>query len=122
MEENKTVVAPVAVEKVKAGPKKVVSKKAVKEEAKGELATLSVAEIVKTYGKNENDTGSAEVQIALLTARINHLTGHLKTHKQDKHSRRGLMKMVGQRKGLMSYLEAKDIESFRSLKEKLGIR
>ena len=106
----------------KEAPKKPVSKKAVKEEAKSELAVLSKAEIVKEYGKSANDTGSVEVQIALLTARINHLTGHLKSHMQDKHSRRGLMKMVGQRKGLMNYLEKKDVEAFRTLKAKLGLR
>ncbi|MCL2850845.1 MAG: 30S ribosomal protein S15 [Firmicutes bacterium] len=81
-----------------------------------------MAQIVAEFGKAPTDTGSPEVQIALLTARINHLTEHLKIHKQDKHSRRGLMKMVGQRRGLLVYLENKDIESFRTLKTKLGIR
>ena len=101
---------------------KAPSKKSVKEDAKSELAILNKAQVIKEYGKNENDTGSAEVQIALLTARINHLTEHLKAHKQDKHSRRGLMKMVGQRKGLLNYLEKRDVEAFRALKAKLGIR
>ena len=78
--------------------------------------------IIKTYAKKEGDTGSAAVQIALLTERINHLTEHLKVHKQDKHSRRGLMQMLGQRKGLLNYLEKTNLEEFRALKKKLGIR
>ena len=80
------------------------------------------AGIIKAHQKKEGDTGSPAVQIALLTERINHLTGHLKVHKQDVHSRRGLQKMVGQRKGLLDYLEATDLEAFRALKKKLGIR
>jgi len=80
------------------------------------------AAIIKAYGKKEGDTGSPAVQIALLTERINQLTEHLQVHKQDKHSRRGLMKMVGQRKGLLDYLETTDLELFRELKKKLGIR
>ena len=80
------------------------------------------AEIIKAHGKKEGDTGSPAVQIALLTERINHLTEHLKIHKQDKHSRRGLLKMVGQRKGLLDYLEGTDLELYRELKKKLGIR
>lgn|GEM_PF-200003 len=103
-------------------PKKPASKKAVKAEAQDALAQLSKEEIVKAYGKNEKDTGSAAVQIALLTQRINHLTNHLKEHKQDKHSRRGLMQMVGQRKGLMTYMEKTDVAAYRELKEKLGLR
>ncbi|HOA79824.1 MAG TPA: 30S ribosomal protein S15 [Defluviitaleaceae bacterium] len=79
-------------------------------------------EIIKKYGRNENDTGSPEVQIALLTYRINHLTEHLKTHKKDHHSRRGLLKMVGQRRGLLNYLMKKDIERYRTLISELGIR
>ena len=106
----------------KAAPAKPVAKKQVKTEAKDALSQLSKTDIVKEYGKNENDTGNAAVQIALLTARINHLTEHLKVHKQDKHSRRGLLQMVGQRKGLLSYLEKKDVDAFRELKAKLGIR
>ena len=78
--------------------------------------------IIKTYAKKEGDTGSPAVQIALLTERINHLTEHLKVHKQDKHSRRGLMQMLGQRKGLLNYLEKTNLEEFRALKKKLGIR
>ena len=79
-------------------------------------------EIVKTYAKGENDTGSAEVQIALLTERINELTEHLKVHKKDEHSRRGLLNMVGKRKSLLRYLENKNIEEYRELIAKLGIR
>lgn len=79
-------------------------------------------EIIATYGKTPEDTGSPEVQIALLTARISDLTEHLKTHKKDHHSRRGLLKMVGQRRGLLDYLKSKDIERYRALIEKLGIR
>ncbi len=71
---------------------------------------------------HETDTGSTEVQIALLTARINHLTEHLKTHKNDHHSRRGLLKMVGQRRGLLNYLTKKDINKYREVIAKLGIR
>ena len=80
------------------------------------------AEIIKEYGKTPADTGSTEVQVAILTYRIKELTEHLKTHKKDHHSRRGLLKMVGQRRGLLDYLKSKDIEAYRQLIEKLGIR
>ncbi len=80
------------------------------------------AEIIKEYGKTPADTGSAEVQVAILTYRIKELTEHLKTHKKDHHSRRGLLKMVGKRRGLLDYLKSKDIEAYRQLIEKLGIR
>ena len=70
-------------------------------------------EIIKEYGRSEGDTGSPEVQIALLTERINHLTEHLKTHKKDHHSRRGLLMLVGQRRGLLYYLKSKDIDGYR---------
>lgn len=83
---------------------------------------IDKAEIVKTYGKNETDTGSVEVQIALLTARIKNLTEHLKTNKQDKHSTRGLNKMVSTRKKLLDYLTEMDINRARAIKQKLGIR
>ncbi len=83
---------------------------------------INKAEIVKQYGKNEQDTGSIEVQIALLTARINNLTEHLKTNKQDKHSTRGLNKLVSQRKKLLDYLTETDITRARAIKAKLGIR
>lgn len=79
-------------------------------------------EIINTYKIHETDTGSPEVQIALLTHRINHLNEHLKTHKKDHHSRRGLLKMVGQRRNLLAYLKKKDIEAYRELIAKLGLR
>ena len=79
-------------------------------------------EIIAKFGRNPEDTGSPEVQVALLTARINHLTEHLKEHKKDHHSRRGLLKMVGQRRGLLAYLKKTDIERYRALIEKLGLR
>ncbi|WP_291258585.1 30S ribosomal protein S15 [Fusobacterium sp.] len=82
----------------------------------------SKAEIIKEFGKFEGDTGSTEVQIALLTEKINHLTDHLRTHKKDFHSRLGLLKMVGQRKRLLAYLTKKDLEGYRSLIARLGIR
>ncbi|WP_297631351.1 30S ribosomal protein S15 [uncultured Clostridium sp.] len=79
-------------------------------------------EIINEFGKNEKDTGSAEVQIALLTERINELTGHLKVHKKDHHSRRGLLMMVGQRRGLLNYVAKQDIERYRAVVKKLGLR
>ncbi len=79
-------------------------------------------EILETYAREKNDTGSAEVQIALLTERINELTDHLRVHKKDNHSRRGLLVMVGKRKRLLKYLEGKDVERYRSIISKLGIR
>lgn len=78
--------------------------------------------IIKEYGRSEGDTGSPEVQIAILTARIQELTEHLKENPKDHHSRRGLLKMVGQRRGLLDYLKKTDIERYRALIEKLGIR
>lgn len=83
---------------------------------------MTKSEIIKTYGASETDTGSTEVQIALLTEKINHLTEHLKVHKQDDHSRLGLFKMVGKRNKLLKYLKNKDIERYRAIKEKLGLR
>jgi small subunit ribosomal protein S15 len=79
-------------------------------------------EIIEKYGRHEGDTGSPEVQIALLTERINHLTEHFKVHKKDHHSRRGLLMMVGQRRGLLNYLMAEDILRYRDIIEKLGLR
>ncbi len=79
-------------------------------------------QIIATYATHEGDTGSPEVQIALLTERINHLNEHLAVHKQDNHSRRGLLKMVGHRRGLLEYLKAKDIERYRAIVAKLGLR
>lgn len=78
--------------------------------------------IIENYKTHDGDTGSAEVQIALLTQRINHLNEHLKANHKDNHSRRGLMKMVGRRKGLLDYLKNKDIEAYRALIAKLGLR
>lgn len=83
---------------------------------------INKSEIIKEFGKNENDTGSVEVQIALLSARISNLTQHLKSNKQDKHSTRGLNKMVSSRKKLLDYLAEQDIERARAIKAKLGIR
>ena len=80
------------------------------------------AEIAAKYGRGSNDTGSAEVQIAILTASINQLTDHLKIHKKDHHSRRGLLLQVGQRRRLLSYLQQKDLERYRTLIADLGLR
>ena len=79
-------------------------------------------EIIQKYAVHEGDTGSPEVQIAVLTARIIYLTEHLKENPKDHHSRRGMLKMVGQRRGLLEYLKKKDIERYRALIEKLGLR
>jgi small subunit ribosomal protein S15 len=79
-------------------------------------------EIIAKYHLHEGDTGSPEVQIAILTERINYLTEHLKVHKKDHHSRRGLLKMVGQRRGLLNYLNQKDIERYRAIIDRLGLR
>lgn len=79
-------------------------------------------EIINTYKREEKDTGSPEVQIALLTERINELTEHLKVHKKDNHSRRGLLKMVGARRSLLKYLSDKDVQRYRDIVEKLGLR
>ncbi|MBQ6594857.1 MAG: 30S ribosomal protein S15 [Clostridia bacterium] len=83
---------------------------------------INKQEIIEAYGRHEGDTGSPEVQIALLTARINHLNEHLKVHKKDHHSRRGLLLRVGQRRGLLDYLKSTDIEAYRALIVKLGLR
>ena len=80
------------------------------------------AQIMKEYATHEGDTGSPEVQVALLTFRINHLNEHLKEHKKDHHSRRGLLKMVGVRRSFLAYLMKNDIERYRSLIERLGLR
>jgi small subunit ribosomal protein S15 len=79
-------------------------------------------EIIETYKRHEGDTGSPEVQIALLTERINHLNDHLKLHKKDHHSRRGLLKMVGQRRSLLNYLKNKEIGKYREVIAQLGLR
>ena len=85
-------------------------------------ASFDKQAIIKEYALSEGDTGSPEVQVALLTYRINHLTEHLKTHKGDDHSRRGLIKMVGKRRNILDYLAGIDIERYRTLIAKLGIR
>lgn len=79
-------------------------------------------EIIKKYGRHDGDTGSPEVQIALLTERINHLNEHLKLHKKDHHSRRGLLMMVGKRRGLLNYLIKEDIERYRAIIKALNLR
>lgn len=79
-------------------------------------------ELIRTYGKAENDTGSPEVQIAILSERISELTEHLKSHQKDHHSRRGMLMLIGRRRGLLNYLKSKDIDAYRELIQKLGIR
>ena len=79
-------------------------------------------ELINLYKREENDTGSSEVQIALLTERISELTEHLKTHKNDNHSRRGLLKMIGKRRNLLNYLAEKDINRYREIVKKLNLR
>ena len=83
---------------------------------------MDKSKIIAEYATHEGDTGSPEVQIAILTARINHLNEHLKVFKNDHHSRRGLLLMVGQRRGLLDYLKSTDIEAYRALIAKLGLR
>ena len=87
-----------------------------------EVKKMTKAEIIKAYATHEGDTGSPEVQIALLTDRINNLNEHLKKNKNDHHSRRGLLKMVGHRRNLLGYLAENDIERYRAIVEKLGLR
>ena len=79
-------------------------------------------ELIKDFGKNEKDSGSAEVQVAILSERIKNLTEHLKSHPKDNHSRTGLMKLIGKRRGLLSYIKNRNIEDYRALIKKLGIR
>ncbi len=79
-------------------------------------------EIIKEYGKSETDTGSTEVQVALLSNRIDHLTDHLKTHRKDHHTRRGLLMLVGKRKRLLQYLQNQDVQRYRDIIDKLGLR
>ena len=86
------------------------------------LATDKKQEIINSFKKHDSDTGSPEVQIALLTERITYLTEHFKVHKKDHHSRRGLLKMVGQRRRLLDYVKKKDVERYKSIIERLGIR
>ena len=86
------------------------------------LAEMTKSEIIADFAQNEGDTGSPEVQVALLTARINHLNEHLKNNRNDHHSNRGLLLMVGQRRGLLEYLKKTDIERYRALIAKLNLR
>lgn len=86
------------------------------------MTTEKKKEIIAAYGRTPDDTGSPEVQVALLTERINTLTEHLKENKKDHHSRRGMLKMIGQRRNLLAYLQKKDLEGYRALIEKLGLR
>ncbi len=86
------------------------------------ISTEQKKQIVEEYGQSANDTGSPEVQVALLTARINDLTEHFSQHKHDHHSRRGLVRMVNSRRSLLDYLKSKDVERYRSLISRLGLR
>ena len=86
------------------------------------LTTEAKLAVIKEYATHEGDTGSPEVQVAILTSRIQYLTERLKEHKKDHHSRRGLLKLVGQRRNMLDYLRRKDIERYRSLIERLGLR
>ena len=83
---------------------------------------MDAAKIIKEFAKSENDTGSAEVQIAILTEEINTLTDHFKEHKHDNHSKRGLLKKVGQRRNMLKYLAKKDVQRYRELIKELGLR
>ncbi len=86
------------------------------------MEQINKSEIIAKFGRKEGDTGSPEVQIALLTARINHLTEHLKVNKKDHHSRRGLLQMVGKRRGLLDYLKSTDLEKYRKIIAELELR
>ncbi len=86
------------------------------------ISKEKTAELIKEFGKSEADSGSAEVQVAILSERIRNLTEHLKVHKKDNHTRRGLMKLIGKRRGLLKYIKSRDIDEYRELIKKLGIR
>lgn len=90
--------------------------------SKDSISKERTAELIKEFGKGEADSGSAEVQVAILSERIKNLTEHLKVHKKDNHTRRGLMMLIGKRRGLLKYIKARDIDNYRSLIKKLGIR
>ena len=90
--------------------------------ASSSITKERTAELIKEFGKGEGDSGSPEVQIAILTERIRNLTEHLKVHKKDKHTQRGLMMLIGKRRGLLKYVKNRDIEEYRALIKKLGIR
>ena len=89
---------------------------------KDSISQERTAELIKEFGKNAYDSGSAEVQIAILTERIRNLTEHLRTHRKDNHTRRGLMKLIGRRRGLLKYVKNRDIDGYRELIKRLGIR
>ncbi|WP_139652984.1 30S ribosomal protein S15 [Raoultibacter phocaeensis] len=89
---------------------------------KDSISTERTAELIKEFGKDEKDSGSAEVQVAILSERIRNLTEHLKEHKKDHHTRRGLMMLIGKRRSLLKYIKNRDIEEYRTLIKKLGIR
>ena len=115
--------APVAKTQDKAAAKDEKQEKTTaKTEARQSKKTNTKAEIVKTHGRGTADTGSPEVQVALLTARINELTDHLRTHRKDHHSRRGLLMLVGKRRRLLNYLQRHDLEAYRELIRELGLR
>ena len=86
------------------------------------ISKEKTAELIKEFGKSDNDSGSAEVQVAILSERIRNLTEHLKSHKKDNHTRRGLMKLIGKRRGLLKHIKERNIEEYRALIKKLGIR
>ena len=86
------------------------------------ISKEKTAELIKEFGKSDNDSGSAEVQVAILSERIRNLTEHLKSHKKDNHTRRGLMKLIGKRRGLLKYIKNRNIEEYRTLIKQLGIR
>ena len=104
------------------GERKTANKKQVRQDAKEQIASLGREGVLATYGRVENDTGSPEVQVAMLTARIDSLSEHLQTHFKDHHSRRGLMKMVGRRRSLLRYLQNTDVVRYRTLLDQLGLR
>ena len=89
---------------------------------KDSISKERTAELIKEFGKNEHDSGSAEVQVAILSERIRNLTEHLKSHHKDHHTRRGLMMLIGKRRGLLKYIKDRNIDEYRELNKKLGIR
>lgn len=89
---------------------------------KDSISKERTAELIKEFGKNDQDSGSAEVQVAILSERIRNLTEHLKTHKKDNHTRRGLMMLIGKRRGMLKYIKNRNIDEYRELIKKLGIR
>ena len=89
--------------------------------SKNSISKEKTAELIKEFGKGDGDSGSAEVQVAILSERIRNLTEHLKVHKKDNHTRRGLMMLIGKRRGLLKYIKQRDIDEYRALIKKLGI-